>query len=469
MSGPSNTQRGAIDIALGDVAKLEEVVDREALTQVCRSFFELFSLSVRIFSSSGVLLADVHEEQSICRYVNGLTGGRDACRSVVAGVRNAPASAEIVTHPCFTGAVYRIVPITYQGRGVGRIVLGPYLPADTREVPAALLEVDPNIEQHEARDRLAELPRVRTETSDRIIEHLRGILDLLLFSSHRAHLTSEMHVASVRESFRELAEKNDRLTAAYERLKELDRLKSNFLATVSHELRTPLTSIIGYSEMLESGMVGDLNEEQKEFVHTIFEKGDQLLALITTLLDLSKMDQSAIRLDRVPVDAALLLGDVDANITPTARKRSIRIDTRVEADLPHLDGDLVRLRQVLFNLADNAIKFTPDGGHVELSVQRDFIEDETSGMGAVLMGGDAIPALRFDVRDSGIGMAAQELDRIFDAFYQVDGSSTREHGGAGLGLNIAKRITEAHGGKISVSSEVGVGTTFSVRLPLAPQ
>jgi signal transduction histidine kinase len=218
--------------------------------------------------------------------------------------------------------------------------------------------------------------------------------------------------------------------------------------------------------MLESGMVGDLNEEQKEFVHTIFEKGDQLLALITTLLDLSKMDQSAIRLDRVPVDATLLLGDVQANIAPTAKKRDIQVETQIEADLPHLHGDLVRLRQVLFNLADNALKFTANGGRVTLRVKRDWIEDETSGMGAVLMGGESTPAVRFDVQDSGIGMEQNELARIFDAFYQVDGSSTREHGGAGLGLNIAKRITEAHGGRISVSSQVGVGTTFSVLLPI---
>jgi signal transduction histidine kinase len=339
------------------------------------------------------------------------------------------------------------------------------LPADTREVPVELLAVDPGIEQNEARDRLAQLPRVRDETGDRIVEHMRGILDLLLFSSHRAHLTSEMHVASVRESFRELAEKNDRLTSAYERLQQLDRLKSNFLATVSHELRTPLTSIIGYSEMLESGMAGELNTEQKEFVHTIFEKGDQLLSLITTLLDLSKMEQSTLRLDRVPVDARLLLGDVVSNIAPVASKRSIQVESTVATELPLLDGDLVRLRQVLFNLADNAVKFTPEGGRVELVVDHDTIEDEASGMGAVLMGGDAQRAVRFDVRDSGIGIAENELTRIFDAFYQVDGGSTREHGGAGLGLNIAKRIVEAHGGRIRVTSQVGVGTTFSVLLP----
>lgn len=464
----SDAPKSAIDISFGDIANLEEVVDREALAQVCRSFFDLFSLSVRVFSSTGVLLADVHEEQSICRYVNRLPGGRDACRQVVGGVRQTEPKDEVVTHGCFTGAVYRIVPISYHGRSVGRIVIGPYLPADTREVPKALLQVDEGVQKHEARDRLAELPRVRTETSDRIIEHLRGILDLLLFSSHRAHLTSEMHIASVRESFRELAEKNDRLSVAYERLKELDRLKSNFLATVSHELRTPLTSIIGYSEMLESGMVGELTGEQGEFVHTIFEKGNQLLALITSLLDLSKMEQSSLRLDKVPVDTVALLGDVRTNIAPVAAKRSIQVETHVDDNLPLIDGDLVRLRQVLFNLADNATKFTPDGGTILLRVTHAELEDESAGMGAVLMADEPIPAVRFDVCDSGIGMPREELSRIFDAFYQVDGSSTREHGGAGLGLNIAKRITEAHGGRILVESEQGSGTTFSVILPAVP-
>ena len=122
------------------------------------------------------------------------------------------------------------------------------------------------------------MPRVRPETAERIAEHLRGVLDLILFSGHRAHLTSAMHLATVRENYRDLAEKNARLQDAYDKLKELDRLKSNFLATVSHELRTPLTSIIGYSEMLQAGIAGDLSEEQASFVETIRSKGELLLS-----------------------------------------------------------------------------------------------------------------------------------------------------------------------------------------------
>ncbi len=144
-------------------------------------------------------------------------------------------------------------------------------------MPHSLMVIDEGLDEDEAQNALGRMPRVREETAMRLGAHLRHVIDLILFSSHRAHLTSEMHVASVRESYRELAEKTDKLQEAYDRLKELDQLKSNFLATVSHELRTPLTSIIGYSEMLASGIAGDLNEEQREFVETIRSKGDHLL------------------------------------------------------------------------------------------------------------------------------------------------------------------------------------------------
>ncbi|MBC7171720.1 MAG: PocR ligand-binding domain-containing protein, partial [Polyangiaceae bacterium] len=299
------TEAPPIDITLGDISRLEDVVDREALSQVCRSFHGLFGLSIRVLSQEGTLLADVHEERHICRYVNTLFAGRSACTATVCAVKAVDPVDGTVLHPCFTGARYRIVPITYQGRRVGRFVVGPYLPAELREVPRSLLAIDPEIDQNEARTHLAQMPRVRAETAERIAAHLRGIVDLLLFSSHRAHLMSEMHVASVRESYRELAEKTAKLQAAYNRLKELDRLKSNFLATVSHELRTPLTSIIGYSEMLETGIAGELEGEQLDFVRTIHEKGDHLLELITSLLDLGRLEQGTmkIRPSRIAPDA----------------------------------------------------------------------------------------------------------------------------------------------------------------------
>jgi signal transduction histidine kinase len=456
-----------VDIALGDVARLEDVVDREALTEVCRSFYGLFGLSIRVLSREGTLLADVHEERDICRYVNTLTAGRHACTATVSAVKDIDPIDGTVLHPCFTGARYRVVPIAYQGRRVGRFVVGPYLPAETREVPRSLLVVDPAIDQNEARKHLAQMPRVRAETAERITAHLRGIIDLLLFSSHRAHLTSEMHIVSVRESYRELAEKTAKLQAAYDRLKELDRLKSNFLATVSHELRTPLTSIIGYSEMLEAGVAGEIEGEQLEFVQTIHQKGDHLLQLITSLLDLGKLEQGTMRIKPEPLRPHALLKEVASTITPQALKKSVRVHIHVAPDLPEIEGDPIRIRQVLWNLAENAVKFTPERGAIYLGADPAELDSgEGAGLGAVLM---AAPrrAIAFSVRDTGIGMPSDELPKIFDAFYQVDGSSTREHGGAGLGLSIVRRLVDAHGGEVKVTSEVGSGTTFTVVLPEA--
>ncbi|MBW2464044.1 MAG: HAMP domain-containing histidine kinase [Deltaproteobacteria bacterium] len=311
------------------------------------------------------------------------------------------------------------------------------------------------------------MPRVREETALRIAHHLRNIVDLILFSSHRAHLTSEMHVASVRESYRELAEKNDALQSAYNRLKELDQLKSNFLATVSHELRTPLTSIIGYSEMLTSGIAGDLNAEQSEFVQTIHDKGDHLLSLIASLLDASKLEQGQLTLSRQPLDAGQLIRSVVTTIIPNANKKSITVESQVDDGVPQVIGDSIRIHQVLQNLADNALKFTTTGGRIILGARATEMLDDDGGFGAVLMAASK-PAVEFRIEDTGMGIAPDQVERIFDAFYQVDGSSTREHGGAGLGLSIVKRLIEAHGGTIRIESSVGVGTTFFVTIPEAP-
>jgi len=450
---------------LGEVARLEEIVDREALRDVCRSFFDLFGISIRIFSKDGTFLADAHEQREICQYLNTLSGGRIACGATVAGVKTADPQGDETIHPCFTGAVYRIVPIEYQGRRLGRFVIGPYLPSEVQEVPPSLLAIDPQIDAEKARETLALMPRVREETTQKIVQHLRGVLDLIVFASHQAHLTSEMHIASVRESYRELAEKTAKLQQAYDRLKELDRLKSNFLATISHELRTPLTSIIGYSEMLASDVAGELNPEQREFVETVRSKGDQLLGLISSLLDLSKMEQGSVALDRQPVDVPALVTDLLTTVRPQAERKQIALVAEVDKSVSELLCDGVRMRQVLLNLIDNALKFTTNGGKVLVGARPSTMGvNGATDLGAVLMA-EPKQAMEFYVRDSGIGIPRDEHSRIFDAFYQVDGSSTREHGGAGLGLSIVKRLVDAHQGEIRIESEMGKGTTFYVTVP----
>ena len=232
---------------------------------------------------------------------------------------------------------------------------------------------------------------------------------------------------------------------------------------MSHELRTPLTSIIGYSEMLESGIAGDLQSEQLEFVETIRTKGEQLLALITSLLDLSKLEQGVLRLDAIPLNVAAIVEDIAKTFHPHAVKKGITIDSHVGEGLPQVIGDAMRMKQILSNLAENAIKFTPAGGTVTFAAEAREMEDE-DGLGAALMA-EPRRGVAFLVRDSGQGMPKAELPRIFDAFYQVDGGSTREHGGTGLGLSIVKRLVDAHHGTITVDSEPGEGTEFVVLIP----
>jgi signal transduction histidine kinase len=278
-----------------------------------------------------------------------------------------------------------------------------------------------------------------------------------------------MHLASETESYRELQEKNAKLQEAYDRLKELDRLKSNFLATVSHELRTPLTSIIGYSEMLSEGIAGDLQGEQREFVGTIHEKGEQLLQLIMSLLDLSKLESGTLSMKRRSVAIASVLNDVVTTVTPNARKKGVRVVLEAEPKLIELRADPERLRQVFINLVDNALKFTPQGGTVTVKARNVQVsgatgESDDDEEGFALL---APAQTRLEVRvvDTGIGIPPKERAKVFDAFYQVDSSSTREYGGTGLGLSIVKRIVEAHGGSITIDENRPQGAVFIVTLP----
>ncbi len=400
----AHTARGARreESWLADTPRLEQLLERGALADVCRSFSETFALPVRVVTQDGALLVAVGADGMNA-------GGRE-----------------------------RELALEYEGRKLGRLIVGPERP----------------MERHDDLDKLA--------------LHLRRVLEALMFSGHRALLASTMHLASAEANYRELAEKSERLQHAYDKLKELDRLKSTFLATVSHELRTPLTSIIGYSEMLASGMAGELNAAQREFVDTVRAKGDHLLELILSLLDVAKLEQDQVQLKLAPVDPDELLADVLRTVSPAAAKKHIQLEHRIEGRLPKVRAEKARLRQVLLNLLDNALKFTPKGGVVTLEITRSELAPavDASASGLALLAARE-PAVQFLVRDTGIGIPASEHARIFDAFYQVDGSATREHGGTGLGLSIVKRLVDAHGGAIELDSTPGRGTEFRVRIPVA--
>ncbi len=468
MTMSSESPKSIDELTLGSV-RLEELVDRSALGEMIQSFFELFHVPIRVFAADGALLADASGQFAVYTYLNGFKNARRALQDVVQAVKNSdPGVDGEVTEQCVTGAVYRIVSISYDARQIGRAILGPFMPPSVEHAPASLLALDPEIDARQVEELLAEIPRAREDTVAQIALHLRRTLDLILFSGHKALLTSNMHLASVRESYRELQTKNVKLQEAFDRLKELDRLKSNFLATVSHELRTPLTSIIGYSEMLYEGIAGDLTAEQREFVGTIREKGEQLLELIKGLLDLSKLESGTMSLRKANIDVGPVVRDVAQTLTPTARKKGVEIAVDVDRGLPVLWADTERVRQVLLNLTENAIKFTPSGGVVALSARPTTMDeskaDDDDGGGMVLMR-NRRPAVEIRVADTGIGIPENERQRVFDAFYQVDSSSTREAGGTGLGLSIVKRLVDGHDGSVVVTENKPRGAVFVVTIP----
>ncbi len=450
--------------------RLEDLVERDSLKEVIASFVALFGISVRIYSAEGKMLADAVEQQDICKYLNELPEGRSACAATVSIVkRTISEHGKDIVHPCFIGARYHIATLHYDGRDVGRIVLGPFLPADLKEVPGSLMSLVREAEVDKIKLFLPRMPRAKAETVQNIAAHMRSVLDLILFSGHKALLTSEMHLASVRESYRELQDKNHRLQDAYDKLKELDRLKSNFIATVSHELRTPLTSIIGYSEMLGEGIAGDMSAEQREFVCTIREKGEQLLSLIMSLLDLSKLESGTLALTKSEVHVAKILHDVGSLLKPAARKSEVNIFIDTADDVPILRGDPNRIRQAVLNLAENAVKFTPAGGRVTLTAKlgQQVDDDGDDDIGFALIA-PARTIVEIRVADTGIGIPESERQKVFDPFYQVDSSSTREYGGTGLGLAIVQRLVAAHDGKVMVEPNHPKGTIFVIKLPVDP-
>ncbi|HEY7727409.1 MAG TPA: GAF domain-containing protein, partial [Candidatus Eisenbacteria bacterium] len=247
--------------------------------------------------------------------------------------------------------------------------------------------------------------------------------------------------------YERLNESLRQLTEATERAEELNRMKSSFVSTVSHELRTPLAAVLAYAEGLAHQLGAANVARQREFLGVILEQGQKLQRLIESILDLSQLESGRIRMHREPFNAVALLREVGADLARIAEPRGLAVD--VDAGAPELivEADRDLLRRVLHQLGSNAVKFTPKGGRIVL---------RCAGEGRLV---------RLAVEDSGIGIPKAELDRIFDQFYQVDGSLSREYPGVGLGLSIARSIVEWHGGEILVDSEEGKGSSFTVVLP----
>jgi signal transduction histidine kinase len=241
----------------------------------------------------------------------------------------------------------------------------------------------------------------------------------------------------------------ERITDYTEEIQAANQAKSDFLANMSHELRAPLSAIIGFSQVLKDGLAGKLSAQQQDYCCDIFNSGQHLLSLIKDILDLSKIEAGKMTLELEKSDISMLFENSLSIVREKALAHNIDLNKSIAVDLGAAMIDVRKFKQMVYNLLANAVKFTPDGGSVWLKAQK-----TSAGQ------------LEFSVADTGIGIGEKDIPRLFNPFEQLDSSLERKYEGTGLGLSMVKRLVELNGGTVSVRSELGKGSCFTVRIPL---
>ena len=305
-----------------------------------------------------------------------------------------------------------------------------------------------------------------------VVNHARAVRDadcrVLHLEGSLENITerkqAEEELAKYRDHLEELIEeRTSDLVVAKEQAESADRLKSAFLAAMSHELRTPLNSIIGFTGIILKGLVGPLNDEQAKQMGMVQKSARHLLSLITDVLDISKIEAGQIEILAKPFDMRDAIEKVVQTVTPLAQKKGLALVSKVAPQVGRLTSDQRRVEQILINLVNNAVKFTPEGGKVTVfaNLILDFVSRNVDYSIR-----NPQSAIRIRVIDTGIGIKPEDMDKLFHTFQQIDDGLSRQHEGTGLGLSICKMLTEMLGGEIGVESGWGVGSTFTFTLPL---
>jgi two-component system CheB/CheR fusion protein len=246
-----------------------------------------------------------------------------------------------------------------------------------------------------------------------------------------------------------LEKAHEELKALAAELKRTARVKSEFLANMSHELRTPLNSINGFSEVLYDETFGPLNEKQKQYVNNVLTSGKHLLLLINQILDMAKVEAGKMKLSLSNLPMKTLLNDISMLVADMVSKKKIEMVLEIAADTPNIEADELKVKEIIYNLLSNAVKFTPDGGKI--------------GMRSKKIGSE----IEVVVWDTGVGIATENMGKIFEGFFRVDTPYSRVTEGTGLGLPLSRKLVELHGGKLSVESAgLNKGTSVRFTLPI---
>jgi signal transduction histidine kinase len=286
-------------------------------------------------------------------------------------------------------------------------------------------------------ERIAALEKEITERRNAEAEQNERIAELLLSNS------------ALEKQGRDIVKLAEDLAVARDHAEDANRTKSMFLATMSHELRTPLNAIIGFSELIGGEMFGPVgNDSYREYANDIRESGQHLLDLINDILDLSKFESGSDELHEEDIEISEVARSVKWLVTGRAQDDNVALDIELANDVPMLCADKLKLKQILINLLSNAIKFTGTGGKVTLRAWYSMNSGHV-----------------FQVIDTGIGIALEDIPKALSPFQQIDNKLNRKYQGTGLGLPLAKTLMEMHGGSLDLQSQVGVGTTVTVRFP----
>lgn len=289
--------------------------------------------------------------------------------------------------------------------------------------------------------------KIYSEVNAAIIPYEGGKADLVIIRNINERKKADEEIRKLNEELEKRVEERTReLAEANARLIELDRLKSMFLASMSHELRTPLNSIIGFTGLILMGMAGEINEEQRKQLTMVYNSANHLLNLINDILDISKIESNKVEISIEKIDLSDIIKEVLSIIKPMASKKEISLETNFEDNLI-IESDRRRVKQILMNLVGNAVKFTEKGS---VSIEAFKVNNEIS----------------VKVRDTGIGIKKEEMNKLFQPFQQLDMSSTKQYEGTGLGLYLCKKLTTLLKGTIKAESEFGKGSTFTINFPI---